>query len=493
MERKEIKNFLDFKNIRQLFLENRSLKQTVFKNTFWLATAQILSRLLTFFLFVYVARVLGPEEYGKIAFGLSFILLASIFSDFGLSQIVTREFSREKEAEKEYPALLSLKGVLFFISFGIIIIGSFFITSNPALRTIIWILAAYVTVNSFSQLIYALFEARQRMEYEAFAQIFQAVLFTAIGFFVIFNFPSAKNFAYGYLVGTIIFLTFLFPFFHFRLYPLFLKLDKNLWVKYLRMSWPLAFAGLFATIHNQIDTVMMGYLNQITEAGWYNAASRIARFAVTPIGLISTSFFPPLSIAFKESAEKLQRIWDHLIEIVIFLAIPLMVGGVFLGKRIIEFVYDKSYTPSILAFQILILTSGVIFVFTPFVKLLIAANQQKKILFVGIVGALINIILNLLLIPKYSLYGAAFATVITYFIMFLLVFVFTSRNTQIKPFDTKIFWSLIGIILSSGLMILTISYSPIYNFPILYLIAVGAIVYCIYFYFYKKLWNFIFS
>lgn len=112
--------------IKTLFFENIGVKQTILKNTFWLAVASGVSKFLKLILFIYVARILGATEYGKFTFALAFVTLFVVFSDFGLSSIVTRELSREKEKEKEFSAILSLKFILGFGTFGLIFIASFF-------------------------------------------------------------------------------------------------------------------------------------------------------------------------------------------------------------------------------------------------------------------------------------------------------------------------------------------------------------------------------
>src|SRR4030042_361722 len=154
----------NFKDIKTILFENVTIKQTILKNTFWLAIAGGADRLLTFFLFVYVARILGPLEYGKFAFAMSFIAFFSIFSDLGLVQIITRELSRQKETEKEYPSLLSLKFILVLGTIVAIFIGSFFITSDSIIRKIIWVLSGYVIIGGFAKIIYGFFQERQRME-----------------------------------------------------------------------------------------------------------------------------------------------------------------------------------------------------------------------------------------------------------------------------------------------------------------------------------------
>jgi len=122
-------------------------------------------------LIIYIARVLGATEYGKFTFALSFVSLFVVFFDLGLSNIVTREFSREKEKEKEFSSIISLKILLSLGILFLILITSFFITSDPGIRKVIWILAAFSAIGNFSEIIYAFFRAYQRMEYEAFAVI----------------------------------------------------------------------------------------------------------------------------------------------------------------------------------------------------------------------------------------------------------------------------------------------------------------------------------
>ena len=422
---------------RTFFLENIGVRQTIFKNTFWLAVAEAITRFLKLILIIYVARILGATDYGKFTFALAFVSLFAIFSDLGVSQITTRELSREKEKEKEFPAILSLKFLLSLGTLALILIGSFFITPDPIIRGVIWILAIYIIVSGFSGIIFAFFQARQQMEYQAWTKILEAFLETAAGFFVILNFPSVQNLSFSYLFAGLVALISILLFFHFKVYHLCFSWDKSIWQRFLSMSWPLALAGVFGAIYSQIDSIMMGYWGQITQTGWYNAAHKIIGVTLIPMALISQSFFPALSIAFKESKEKLQRIWNYQIEIMILLAVPLVMGGIALAPRIIDFIYDPGYFPSILAFQILIVMAGISFLCGPFSQILVVSNQQKKLFFVTLAGAVINVILNLILIPRYSLYGAAATTVVTVFLIFFLLFHFTSKLTPIKPLNLK--------------------------------------------------------
>lgn len=479
------------------FLENLGVKQTIFKNTFWLAVAEGISRFLKLILIIYVARIFGATGYGKFTFALAFVSLFAVFSDFGLSSITTRELAREKEREKEFSAILSLKILLSLGTLILMLVGSLCITPDPIIQKVIWILGIYILFNSFSEIVYAFLRARQRMEYESWTKILQSILVTGAGFFVILNFPSVQNLSYSYLFASLLALIFILIFFHFKVLPLKISFEKSIWQKFLAMSWPLGFTAVFATIYNSIDSVMMGYLGQITQTGWYNAAHKIIGVTLIPAALISTSFFPVLSKFFKESREKLQRTWNYFMESMIFLAIPIMIGGITLAPKIINWIYDPSYFPSgketILAFQILIVMAGIAFLQSPFSQVLVVSNQQKKLFWITLFGAIINVILNLILIPKYSLYGAAATTVVTILLIFFLLFKFTSKFTPIKPLNLKFLFTFLGAGLASAAMYFTITQPVIYHLNVIFSVLIGAGIYFICLLGYKNLVGKIFT
>jgi O-antigen/teichoic acid export membrane protein len=476
-----------FLKVKKFFLENTRIKQTIIKNTFWLTLAEAISKFLKLILIIYVARILGAAEYGKFTFALAFVSLFVIFSDFGLGPIITREFSRQKEKVEDFSAILSLKIILSIGTLILIFLGSFFITSNPDIRSIIWILAVFIVIDSFPQIIYAFSRARQRMEYESLARIFQVLAITAAGFFVILRFPSVRNLSFAYLfagLGALFVILFVF---HFKFFSLRFSLKPSIWKRFLAMSWPLALAGIFSTIYSQIDLVMLGHWGQITQAGWYGASYRIIGMTLIPGVLISQSFFPVLSIFFKESKEKLQKTFDKFMEVMMFLSIPLVVGGITLAPKIIDWIYDPSYLPAVWAFQILLVMVAITYLFCPLSSILVAANQQKKAFWIALVGAIVNIILNLILIPKFSLYGAAWATLITYVILLLLILAIVARSRLVQIVGLKFFSTILGITGASALMYFVITLPVIYGLNVVLAVLIGAGVYLLSFLLYKEL------
>jgi len=461
----------------KLLFDNLSIRQTIVKNTFWLGVGTVTNRLLSLALLIFAARVLGAEGYGQFTFALAFASLLIVFSDFGLSAIVTREFAREPEKWKEFYSLLSLKMVLAIVTFLLIAVTSFVIAPAQNIQIIILTLAVFLLSNSFIGIFHAFFHAKEKMEYEAGIEILQTLLIVVFGIFVLFRFPSPESLGYAYLGAALIALVSVFLFFHFKIAPLRIKWNILVWKKFLKMSWPLAFIGLFGAVYSYTDSVMLGYWNMLKEVGWYNAAYRIVVASLIPMGLIGVSFYPALSRFAKESRERFQRIWDYELEIMIALALPLVVGGMTLASKIIDSLYPADFTPSILAFQILIGVASLIFLYRPFYDALIVLNQQRKTFWITMAGAILNIVLNLILIPKYSLYGAASATIITYSLVLLAIVFAVKKSTFVQLPVLRIFLTFIGSGFAALLMYIVLKRLMPYNIHIFFLVLAGAVTY----------------
>jgi len=462
--------------LKTFLFDNKTTRQTIFKNSVWLGLAEIINKVLIFVLFIYVARILGATEYGKFNFAIAVMYLFSILPGFVSPEIVTRELSQDKDKEKEYSDILSLKVLLGLGGTALLIISSFFLTSDPVVRKVIWILALYNLFGAPIDILHAFFRARQRMEYESAIKILDAVLSVAFVFFVIFKFPSIVNLSYAYLAESFVLLVVVVIFFHFKIHRLSFSWDRKIWEKIFSLSWPMALVVLITTAYNQTDSVIMGYLGQMTENGWYNAALRITKLTLVPVALLSHSFFPVLSKFYREK-ENLQKIWDFQTKIMIILALPLVAGGVLTAPKIINLFYGQVYAPAALAFQILIFMVGIAFLYDTCRQALIITHQQKKLFWAVLAGAVVNVILNLILIPRFSLYGAAWSSVIANLIILFLLVGFVIKFTTVRPLNSDILLSFLVSGVASGLMYLAISWTVFAQLNVIFLILIAIVVY----------------
>ena len=464
-------------NIKSLLLENTSIKQTIFKNTFWLIIAEVITHFLQFVMVIYIVRTLGVTQFGKFSFAMAFVSLLAVFSNFGLVSVTTREFSHGKNNDQEYADVLSLKIILSFVMLVVMLIGSFFISHDLQVQKIIWILSGFILLNDFFTVIYAFLRSRQKMEGESWIKVGQALVITGLVFFVLLMFPSIENVGLGYLIANVISLASALVFFHFFMHPLRLGFNHAIWHKFLKMSWILGFSTIFGAIFSGIDMVIMGYFGQITEVGWYNASKQIIIALIIPSALIFTSFFPLLSKYAKESQEKLVQIWNFYLHKMILLAFPMVVGGLLLAPNIIDFFYGPTYGSSVSVFRILILMAGINFLYDPPYVLLIASHRQNRVFWITLFGVAVNIALNMALIPKFSLYGAATAQVITYGILWLLLLKSSNDVVAIFPVNFETVKVLVATMIASAGMAILIILPFVYHLHVIISVALGVLAY----------------
>jgi O-antigen/teichoic acid export membrane protein len=329
------------------------------------------------------------------------------------------------------------------------------------------------------------------MEYQSWFQLLQVVLVTGFSFFILFNMPSARNLGWSYFFGTFIALLSILIFFQAKFFHLRFSLEKAVWKSYLTMSYPLAFAAVLGTIYTTTDLTIMGYFNQLTASGWYSAAQGITGVLLTIAGIIAMAFLPSLSKFYAVSKERFQRIWNYYFQSVLFFSVPFSVGGIVFARKIIDFVYDPSYFPAILSFQLLAVAFAVAGLMGPFVSSLVVANQQKKIFWVSLFSALLNLCLNLTLIPLYSLYGAALSMLATYILFTFLTFNLARKHTDVKPFNFQTLSCILAVLLSTFLMYLAISSPSVYGLHILWALFIAVLIYSISFFAFKKLISYV--
>jgi O-antigen/teichoic acid export membrane protein len=433
-------------------------------------------RILGLVLIIFVIRILGVVEYGKFSFALSFVSLMSILAGLGVVDIATREFSQVKENEKRFVGIFTLQAILCALALAIIIVSSFFITSDGNIRKMIWILAVFILSSSLFGTLFSFLRARQKMEYEAFAKIFQSILNVSAVFLVILYIPSAENMSYAYMLSNLVVVAVVFLLFSNFFHRLSLKWEKES-LNILKMSWPLSLGFSSEWILILINSVVLGIFNLNAANGWYGAASKIAIAAIMPADLVIRSFYPALSNFFITSKETFQKAWDHLAEIMIFLAIPTVVGGVVMADKVINFLYGSNFAPSILALQMLVFVIGISFVSYPYAIVLVVANHQKNNFIFMMLGAAINIILDFILIPRYGIYGALASTIIASFVVFILMVALFIKKIPILPFNVRLLKAILISALSSFIMYFLISCPLIYRLNVIIVCLLGAVAY----------------
>jgi len=413
-----------------------STVQRVAKNTTVLLAAQIASYLLAFFYMMYTARYLGPASFGILSFALAFTGIFAVFGDLGLRPLTVREVARDKSLAPKYLANVSLmKIILVAITFGLIALTINLMGYPEETIKVVYLLALFVIFQAFTQMFYAIFQAFERMEFQAIGQMLNAVLilggvisaiklgFSVVGFASLYVIASSIVLGYSFAVMRLKFSSNPAP----ASAAKALEFDWSFWKPTMKEALPFGLTGMFGMIYTYIDSVMLSLMQGDAVVGWYNAAYRLILVLLFIPSAFGIAVFPSMSRFYITSQSSLRSSVEKYFKYMVILAVPIGVGTTLLAQRIILLVFGMGYTHSIIALQILIWTIVITFAGAAFVKLFESTDRQIVVAKVAGICMAVNIILNLLLIPRFSYVGASAATVVTEFILVGSIFVFARK------------------------------------------------------------------
>lgn len=407
-----------------------STAKTIVKNAGVLAAAETVNCILSFLLIIVIARTLGEAGLGKYSFAFAFIGLFILVSDFGLSPLLVREIAKDRKLTGRYfRNYLSIKIFLSLLLVLLPAIAILFLNQGTEVMAAVFLAAVAMAFNSMSYPFLVVFNAFERMEYVAWTRLIERIFAFCAGLYVllsgyglialmwVFVFSNLIGFIYSWIAGKRSFVEIGFG------------LEFGLWKKLFFESWPFWLSVIFITVYFRIDTVMLSLMKGYTVTGWYNAAYKIIDILYKVPTIIIVVLFPALS-RFNVSSSKITRLlYERAFHYLFLLAFPIGVGISLLAREIILFVYKEQFLPSVIALQVLIWASVFMFINYLMGYLLNSIGKQRLFTYSTGICCIINIILNLLLIPKYSYMGAGVATVITEVINFGMLYYLTKKNS----------------------------------------------------------------
>lgn len=457
--------------IKNFLFKNQTTKQTIVKNFFWVSLGVSLSKILKSIVIIYAARILGVEGYGIFTYALSFVAVFNIFSDLGLSNLLTRDLIKRDDKENYLATALSIKIVLSVATLIFIGFVSPIFTNIEEAKPLMLIVAILITFDGLRSFIFSIYRSMNRMQFEAFFEILTEVIITISCIAVLFKIPSVLNFSLAYMLasGAGFILTLLFTSKYIS--NIIKNFKRKLLLPIVKSAWPFTVVGVFGVLMTSIDSVIIGFLKPVQDLGLFGAAQRPISIIYLIPGFMYTALLPFFS-KFAEDKEKLSKFTTTSIVISLGLAMPIVVGGAILAKPIINVIYGYNFIESANVFRILLLTMIPIFPGMILSAILLAKDKQKIFIRSTFFGAIANIILDFLLIPKYGIEGSAWATVVTQMIANSILFYEVNRNIELR------IWSRFKKIIFSLLVMTTITLVlKAYSVPLVLIFIASAITY----------------
>ena len=422
---------------------------SIVKNTTIFFIAQVISYLLVFLYTIYIVRYLGPNNFGILTFGISLISILGIFTDLGLNTLMTREIARDKSKNLEYFSnFITIKIVLIALTLVLTIMVINMLGYSGNVFYVIIILLLSMIFTTFSSAFYALFQSYEKLEFQSKILFFSSILML-IGVSIAVHYElSVVAFAFLYILIGVFSLIYCIIIAYKNFILPNIQFDFDFWKYNIIRALGFGLIGIFTTIYIWIDSSMLFFIHGSEATGFYGASYRIVLALIFVPIAVNAAVFPVMSRLHSTSFNSVKEIVWRYFKYMLIIGVPMGVGGTLLAPEIIIFLYGKSYLNSILIFQILIWATVFTFVNAAFAQFFQSTNRELTVTKITGLWVLGNILLNLILIPKYSYIGASISTLITEFgVASLLIIAYSKTRYVIEKGD--VFFVLSKIIIVS--------------------------------------------
>jgi O-antigen/teichoic acid export membrane protein len=448
---------------------------TVGKNILVLFVSQIASMGLGFFYLIISARYLGPELFGLLTFGLAFTGIFGLLLDLGLNNLAIRDVARDNSRANEYLSNITcIKLLAGVITFGLTAVAAHALGYSGETIAVVYLLTLSTIFVAVTASCNAMFQSFEKMEYQSVGAILGSLVLLTGAIFLVARGAGVIAFAATYVITNALVLGYSFYICTQRFHLFKPEVDLDFWWPTIRQALPFGLSGVFVTIYFWIDSLLLSLIQGNQAVGWYNAGYRLVFSLLFVSTVFSTAVFPAMSRFHVSARDSLKFMWKEFLRFMLILSIPVAVGTTLLAGRIITLVFGESYAPSVAVLQLLIWSLVLIFANATFVRLFESTNKQIVVTKITGLMVIVNVAINLVLIPKFSYVGASIAILITEFIALVLFFFLAERELYVHK-KTELASIVLRIIGASAIMGLFIAY--LQNLNLIFLIVSAGLLY----------------
>jgi O-antigen/teichoic acid export membrane protein len=404
---------------------------TPFRNIARLSVGDAAAKTLTFLAFVYLARVLGVERFGILEFAGSLLVYFLLLGDGGLELWATREVAKTPDLSALVARILPLRVLLATASFGLLIALLPLLPGYPELRQSLGIFGLTLFAQAIS--LKWVFMGQEKMSRVAWGLVLGQIVFLLLILGLVHNSTALIFVALIRLASDICL----------ALYFGGVYLKRHGWPAHATLRGAGTILGPALTIgaaqamgllNYNFDSVLLGFLADARTVGLYNAAYKPVMIALALPLTYFAGLFPALSRTHAEGEAAFRPLVERSLRLSALMVAPLAVGGTLLAKPIIELLFGVNFVDSAQVLPVLIWSAVLVILRGSYRQSLTATGHQAIDLRSAIVSSTANVGLNLLLIPRYGMMGAATATVIGDALWFLMSFLaFESRVMRLNP------------------------------------------------------------
>jgi O-antigen/teichoic acid export membrane protein len=445
----------------------------VIHNSAALLALDLLSKATPLVVFPFMVRALGPPAYGKIGFATAVAGFFGLLASPGFSTYTLREAAKD-EGRVHFLVRHVLGARVAFAVASYVLLIVFTLTFAPhdfTTRLLVVLSGLAFLVNSVDA--QWVFMARSRMWMVTLRGAVGQLIYGGLILALIrrpadaWIVPAAS--VISLLAGTL--LIWWSARREYRIpWPV---ISPSAWRGFLPVCLIMGLASTMSMIYDQIDTVMLRYMRSETEVGLYVASYSMMGIAISFALILGQVFFPLLSEKAGQNQENRQRYLGWLWQASIGLALPIAIGGFILAEPLTRFVLGSQYIGTAMLFRWLMLTIVAGPMASYFGSQLIPIAREKKYLLSVAAGAMLNVVLNLFLIPRYGAIAAAFTTAISQGVVAFLNYYFVRDLPRPSLLGALGLSLTASVVMAAGLMFIR----SVFTLHVVVLVVVGALLY----------------
>lgn len=418
--------------MNKLFKNNK-----IIANASWIIFCRIVQSVLALIINMITARYLGPSNYGIISYASSIAAFVYPISSLGLNHILVQETVQRPEEEGE---IYGTSMVLSLVASAFCLLGIFSFVSvvNAGEKETIIVCVLYSLILFFqaAELIQYWFQAKYLSKY---VSIISLCAYTIVSVYKIFLLATRKS-IYWFAVSTafdyMIIAGGLIVTYH-KLGGGALRFSKSVARRMLSQSRFYIVSSMMVTVFAQTDKIMLKLMIGDAATGYYSAAVACAGLASFVYGAILDSGRPAIFEAKKTNKEKFQKSVSALYCVIIYLSLAQCVVMTLLARPIVSILYGAEYMPAVDALRVIVWYTTFSYMGAVRNIWILAENRQKYLWIINLSGALMNVVLNVVLIPVWGIIGAAAASLVTqiftnYILGFILKPIRENNNIILK-------------------------------------------------------------
>lgn len=449
-----------------------SLAKKILNNFFILFSSQVIARLLNFIIVLYLVRVITPSEFGLINFAKTIALYFGLLLNIGLDQYGLKELSKDRNDKNNIIGnILSMKILLSIFSYMVLLLFipySWFEYDIKRL-TILYGLAMILEGIGMAWV----FNALEKMKAIFYSEVIKTSLLLIL--IVIFVKSSLDIFKIPLFECAAVFLGCLILILNFYImgrhiiFSFNFKTLKDLIISAI----PLGMVLTINYIYYNFGLTLLGFSKGMMEVGLYMAPYKLMLAMINMVlGTLSMALIPTIARLYVESKDSLRDFLAKLSRMLLFLSFFIAIFGTLLAEPVITVIFGIGYLKSVEVFRILIWWLVALYMSFHLTLTLYVCDETKRFFKVSFYTLAINVILNILLIPRFNMFGLATAMALSGIGSLSIALSYVNKNVVKLPIGRA---ELIFSISSIGIAFVLLAL----QFPLIYKIALAAISYLI--------------